>query len=111
MSIQTKCIICSASFPIKPCHNGIIVCCSKACNLLRKSQIAKERQLKDSRFAPPKVGTKKAKKISGKPVAIVARTIKGKGVSFMENKMEWHYLPMSEDQYKKAVYESGAENA
>ncbi len=48
---------------------------------------------------------------SEKPKCIIARTVKGSGVSFMENKMEWHYLPMSEDQYKTAVYESGAGNA
>jgi transketolase len=38
-----------------------------------------------------------------RPRAIVARTIKGHGVSFMENKMEWHYLPMTEAQYRLAV--------
>lgn len=48
---------------------------------------------------------------SGKPKCIIAKTVKGCGVSFMENKMEWHYLPMSEDQYQTAIYESGAENA
>jgi transketolase len=37
-----------------------------------------------------------------KPRAVVARTIKGCGVSFMENKLEWHYLPMSEAQYRQA---------
>lgn len=36
------------------------------------------------------------------PVAIVLRTVKGKGVSFMEHAMEWHYLPLNEDQYLKA---------
>ena len=39
------------------------------------------------------------------PVAIVASTIKGCGVSFMENQMAWHYLPMSEEQYQQAVRE------
>ncbi len=48
---------------------------------------------------------------AGKPKCIIARTVKGSGVSFMENKMEWHYLPMSEDQYEKAVDESGATDA
>ena len=37
------------------------------------------------------------------PRAIIARTVKGKGVSFMENKMEWHYLSLKEDQYRQAV--------
>lgn len=39
------------------------------------------------------------------PVVIVASTIKGHGVSFMENRMEWHYLPLSAEQYEKAVSE------
>ncbi len=41
------------------------------------------------------------------PVAIVANTRKGCGVSFMENQMEWHYLPMSEAQYHQACDEVG----
>lgn len=36
---------------------------------------------------------------------IVMRTVKGHGVSFMENKMEWHYLPLSEAQFKIAIEE------
>ncbi len=36
---------------------------------------------------------------------IIARTRKGCGVSFMENRMEWHYLPMTEEQYRQAVRE------
>jgi len=36
---------------------------------------------------------------------IVARTHKGHGVSFMEDQMEWHYLPMTEAQYQQAVQE------
>jgi len=39
----------------------------------------------------------------GRPHCIVARTIKGKGVRFMEDKLEWHYLPMSEAQYVEAL--------
>ena len=39
------------------------------------------------------------------PRAIIAHTIKGKGVSFMENKMEWHYLPLKEDLYRQAIQE------
>ena len=39
------------------------------------------------------------------PVAIVAKTVKGKGVSFMENRMEWHYLPLSAEQYEQALRE------
>jgi len=36
---------------------------------------------------------------------VIARTRKGCGVSFMEDRMEWHYLPMSEAQYRQAVQE------
>jgi transketolase len=36
------------------------------------------------------------------PLIVVLRTVKGKGVSFMEDKMEWHYLPMNDEQYSKA---------
>lgn len=39
------------------------------------------------------------------PTALVARTRKGCGVSFMEGRMEWHYLPMGEDQYHQAIRE------
>jgi transketolase len=38
-----------------------------------------------------------------RPHCIVARTVKGKGVRFMENRMEWHYLPMSPQQYEDAL--------
>ena len=36
---------------------------------------------------------------------IILRTVKGQGVSFMENRMEWHYLPLTEDQYRQAIEE------
>jgi len=39
------------------------------------------------------------------PLAIIARTIKGHGVSFMENKVEWHYLPLTAQQYEQACNE------
>jgi transketolase len=37
------------------------------------------------------------------PKLIICKTIKGKGVDFMENKLEWHYLPMDELLYQNAV--------
>lgn len=43
-----------------------------------------------------------------KPVCLIARTTKGKGVSFMENKLEWHYLPMNEEQFQAALAELGS---
>jgi len=41
----------------------------------------------------------------GRPRCIIARTVKGKGVSFMENTVDWHYWPMNEAQYGQAVAE------
>lgn len=38
-----------------------------------------------------------------KPHVIIAETVKGKGVDFMENKMEWHYLPMTKTMYDQAI--------
>lgn len=42
---------------------------------------------------------------SGRFEILVLRTIKGKGVSFMEDKVDWHYLPMSAALYQNAVNE------
>lgn len=39
------------------------------------------------------------------PVVVVLRTVKGKGVSFMEDRLEWHYLPLDSEQYKRAMRE------
>lgn len=43
------------------------------------------------------------------PHVLVARTVFGKGVSFMEGQLKWHYLPMSEEQYQQAVHEIGTQ--
>lgn len=40
-----------------------------------------------------------------KPRAIVAKTIKGKGISFMENNPDWHHGSLSETQYEQAIQE------
>jgi transketolase len=39
------------------------------------------------------------------PVCIIAKTIKGKGVSFMENTTEWHAKPPNDEQYARAITE------
>ena len=44
---------------------------------------------------------------SGRPKALVARTIKGKGVSFMEGHNTWHYTRLNEDSYQAALAELG----
>ncbi len=46
-----------------------------------------------------------AKTIKGKPTVIIADTIKGYGVSFMENSAPWHHKVPSEEEYQKAVIE------
>jgi len=40
-----------------------------------------------------------------KPLAIIAHTIKGKGISFMENKLLWHYRSPNKEQYEMAIKE------
>jgi len=47
----------------------------------------------------------KAKKVIGKPVAIIAKTIKGKGVSFMENQAKWHGVAPDDEQLATALKE------
>ena len=49
----------------------------------------------------------KAKITKGKPTAIIAKTIKGKGVSFMEDNVSWHGKAPSEEEYNKAILELG----
>lgn len=46
---------------------------------------------------------KEARQTKGKPTAIVAKTIKGKGVSFMENQVSWHGAAPNDEQYKVAM--------
>lgn len=48
---------------------------------------------------------KKASECKGRPTAIIAKTIKGKGVSFMEDKCEWHGQAPKEDLYLAAMEE------
>ncbi len=48
-----------------------------------------------------------AKKVKGKPTVIIANTIKGKGVSFMENEAGWHGKAPNEEEYKQAMKELG----
>ena len=46
-----------------------------------------------------------AKNVKNKPTCIIAKTIKGKGISFMENRVEWHGKAPTEEQYKIAMKE------
>lgn len=50
-------------------------------------------------------GFEEAKAVRGRPTAIVARTVKGKGVSFMEGQLAWHYRSPDEEQLRRALAE------
>ena len=50
-----------------------------------------------------------ARKVSDSPVAIIAETVKGKGVSFMENQVGWHGKAPNKEEYIKAMKELGVE--
>ena len=44
----------------------------------------------------------------GRPHVLIAHSVFGRGVSFMEGRIEWHYLPMSDTEYRLAMNEIGA---
>ncbi len=46
---------------------------------------------------------------SGPPHVLLAHTVSGKGVSFMEGQIKWHYWPMSDEEYQRALDELEAE--
>ena len=46
---------------------------------------------------------KEAKTVKGQPTAIIAKTLKGKGVSFMENQVGWHGKAPNDEEYKIAM--------
>ena len=46
---------------------------------------------------------KEARNTKGRPTCIIAKTIKGKGVPFMENKVEWHGKAPNEEEYNEAI--------
>ncbi len=50
----------------------------------------------------------KAKTVKEKPTAIIAKTIKGKGVSFMEDKADWHGKAPNDEEYKTAIEDLSA---
>jgi len=47
----------------------------------------------------------KARYAKGRPTVIVAKTVKGKGISFMENQVAWHGKAPNEDEYNRAILE------
>lgn len=56
-------------------------------------------------FAEIEDAIQKAKTVKGKPTAIIADCVKGKGVSFMENQVGWHGSAPNKEQYEQAVAE------
>ena len=44
-------------------------------------------------------------RVERKPRAVIAHTVKGKGVSFMENNNDWHHNRLTEEQYQRAIAE------
>ena len=50
-----------------------------------------------------------AREVKGAPVCIVAETVKGKGVSFMENQVDWHGKGPNDEQYEQAMAELAKE--
>ena len=50
-----------------------------------------------------------ARAVKGAPVCIVAETVKGKGVSFMENQVGWHGKAPNDEQYEQAMAELSKE--
>ena len=61
-------------------------------------------------FEQIEAALEKAKK-ADKPVAIIAKTVKGKGVSFMENEVGWHGKAPGDEQYEQAINELNAQLA
>jgi transketolase len=56
-------------------------------------------------FEQIEAAIEEAKTVKGKPTAIIARSVKGKGVSFMENDADWHGKGPNDEQYAAAVAE------
>ena len=62
----------------------------------------------DKRFEA--FGLEKAKTVKGQPHVIICDTVKGKGVSFMENKAGWHGVAPKKEEYEQAVSELTAKD-
>jgi len=53
---------------------------------------------------------REAEETKGKPTCIIAHTIKGKGVSFMENEVDWHGKWVDDEQLQQALSELGCDD-
>ncbi|MBO4414122.1 MAG: transketolase [Clostridia bacterium] len=59
-------------------------------------------------FSEIEAAVQAAKNCSGRPTAIICRSVKGKGVSFMENNVKWHGSAPKKEEYEQAVSEINA---
>ncbi len=59
-------------------------------------------------FDQIEAAVEEAKTVKGKPTLILAKSIKGKGVSFMENQAGWHGMAPNQEQYEQAISELDA---
>ena len=60
-------------------------------------------------FNERETALEKAKTVKGKPTVIIANTVKGKGISYMENQVGWHGKAPNADEYKIAMDELNAQ--
>lgn len=61
--------------------------------------------IKGDDFDQMRAAFAEAKATKGMPTAIIMKTVKGKGVSFMENQVSWHGTAPNDEQYKEAMAE------
>ena len=59
-------------------------------------------------FDQLKAAFDEAKTVKGMPTAIIMKTVKGKGVSFMENSVDWHGKGPNDEEYAQAMQELNA---
>ena len=76
----------------------------KACAITNASAGVVDKGIADAIEA----ACEQAKATKGKPTAVIMKTVKGKGVSFMENSVKWHGSAPKADQYEQAVNEINA---
>lgn len=59
-------------------------------------------------FSQIESAVQEAKRVKGKPTLVLAKSVKGKGVSFMENQAGWHGAAPNKEQYEQAISELDA---
>ena len=59
--------------------------------------------LVDGHDLPELCGALSGDDSSAAPRVVLAQTVFGRGVSFMERAIKWHYMPMNDDEYRQAL--------